>query len=123
MDWIWVVQAITALAFLFFAFAHGPAYERTLTRQNVRWLSAVGRGGGRVLGVLEALGALGLILPMATQTFVWLTPVAAVCLVLLMVFAIVFHATRREWPNIALNIVLGALAAIVAYGRWDLLGR
>ena len=35
-----------------------------------------------------------------------------------MVFAIIFHARRREFPNIALNAILGLLAAFVAWGRF-----
>jgi len=121
VEWIWAVQAVAAALFLFSAYAHGVAYERSRAGRMV-WLNAVGRQGALVLAALETLGALGLIVPMATQTLVWLTPVAAICLASLMVFAIVFHISRREWPNIGLNVVLGALAALVAYGRWGLLG-
>ena len=46
-----------------------------------------------------------------------LTVAAAGGLVAMMLLAVVFHFTRREWPNIGLNIVLGALAFAVAYGR------
>ena len=45
-------------------------------------------------------------------------PLAAVGLALIMVLAIGFHLTRREYPNIAANVVLLALAAFVAYGRF-----
>jgi hypothetical protein len=34
-----------------------------------------------------------------------------------MLLAAIFHATRREYPAIAANVVLGTLAAFVAYGR------
>lgn len=37
-----------------------------------------------------------------------------------MIGAIVFHVTRGEYQNIVMNIILGALAAFVAYGRWKL---
>jgi len=37
-----------------------------------------------------------------------------------MIGAAVFHITRGEAPNIVQNIILGALAAFVAYGRWKL---
>ena len=56
-------------------------------------------------------------LPAATGVLPSLTVAAAGGLVAMMLLAIVFHFTRREWPNIALNIVLGALAFAVAYGR------
>ncbi len=38
----------------------------------------------------------------------------------MMLLASGFHATRREYPNIAFNVVLLVLAAFVAYGRFVL---
>jgi integral membrane sensor domain MASE1 len=35
-----------------------------------------------------------------------------------MVLAALFHVTRREWPNVLFNLVLGAIAAFVAYARF-----
>jgi DoxX-like family len=82
------------------------------------WLAAVGRDGMRIIGILEILGAIGLILPAATGVLPGLTPVAATALAVLMVLAIVLHARRPdEGRNIILNVILGAIAALVAYGR------
>jgi hypothetical protein len=47
-----------------------------------------------------------------------LTPLAASGLVVLMVGAAVTHARRGETPMIAVNVVLGLLAAFVAWGRF-----
>jgi len=118
---LWVVQLLTAVVFLGGAYAHAVAYEWSKAR--IVWLSAVGRRGALVIAILEALGAIGLVLPLATNTLVWLTPIAALGLALLMLCAVPFHAARREWTNIIVNAALGALAAFVAFGRWDLLGR
>jgi ABC-type transport system involved in cytochrome c biogenesis permease subunit len=38
--------------------------------------------------------------------------------VLLMIGAASTHARRREFPMIGINLVLGALAAVVAWGRF-----
>ena len=47
-----------------------------------------------------------------------LTPLAATGLAIVMILAAVYHLTRREYPNIVFNLVLVALAAFVAYGRF-----
>jgi uncharacterized membrane protein YphA (DoxX/SURF4 family) len=47
-----------------------------------------------------------------------LTPLAALGLVVVMAGATVFHANREEYQQIASNLVLLAMAAFVAYGRW-----
>ncbi len=59
-----------------------------------------------------------MILPTLTGILPWLTPLAASGLALIMLLAAGFHLVRREYPNIVFNLVLFALAAFVAYGRF-----
>jgi hypothetical protein len=73
-----------------------------------------------VIGVCEILGGIGVILPAATGILAGLTPLAATLLSVLMLLAAGFHFFRREFPNIIFNLVLFALAAFVAYGRFAL---
>src|SRR5207237_1799369 len=63
----------------------------------------------------RTLGAIGVVVPAATGVLPSLTVAAAGGLVAMMLLAMLFHITRREWPNIGLNLVLGALAFAVAY--------
>ena len=71
----------------------------------------------RFIGVAEILAGVGLILPALTGILPWLTPLAAVALVIVMIGAVLFHIPRKEYPNIVFNLILLALAAFVAYGR------
>jgi uncharacterized membrane protein YjjB (DUF3815 family) len=68
--------------------------------------------------VAEVLGGLGLVLPAATRILPWLTAVAAAGLALDMLFATLFHLVRGEFGAAVVPLVLGLLAALVAYGRW-----
>jgi hypothetical protein len=116
---LWIGQILLALAFLAAGSMHAFGFEQSSTRPGMTWLAAVGRDRMRIIGVLEILGAIGLVLPAATGVLPWLTPVAATCLAVLMVLAIVLHARRSgEGPNIVLNVVLGVIAALIAYGRF-----
>jgi hypothetical protein len=72
----------------------------------------------KVIGTLEVLAAVGLILPAALGIAPVLVPLAAVGLVLLMVGAIITHLRRNEIQAIVVNLVLLAMAAIVAWGRF-----
>ncbi len=59
------------------------------------------------IGILEILGALGVILPWATGILPWLTPLAAVGLALTMTGAFLTHARRKELIPMGIpNIVL-----------------
>lgn len=116
---LWIGQILLGLAFLTVGYGHSLAYEQWSTRSGMGWMAAVGRNGMRAIGLLEILGAIGLILPTATGILPWLTPTAAACLGILMALALVFHARRPgERLNMVNNAVLGVVAALVAYGRF-----
>ena len=71
------------------------------------------------IGVLEIMGAMGVILPWATGILPWLTPLAAVGLALTMVGAFLTHLRRKELiPMGVVNIMLFSLALFTAYGRF-----
>ena len=84
----------------------------------MKWVGELPSGLRSFIAICEVLGGIGLILPALTNILPWLTPLAAALLALMMLLAAGFHLTRREYPNIILNLILLALAALVAYGRF-----
>lgn len=88
--------------------------------EQMGWVEDFAQGQIRIIGMLEVLGAIGLILPGLLNIWPILTPLAGVGLVLTMVGAIITHVRRQEYPFIVMNLVLLALAAFVAYGRFVL---
>jgi len=115
---LWVVQVLVALIFAFHGYRLTLRLEQMRARPRSAWTRAVSGQLLRAIGILEVLAAVGLILPMLTGVLPWLTVLAAACVIVLMVLAIVFHLRRGEWPNIALNLIFLVLAAFIAYGRW-----
>jgi putative oxidoreductase len=115
---VWVLQALLALAFAAAGVQHALLYDRMTAQPQTVWATAVGRGRLRVFGVLEVLGAIGVVLPGLTGVLPWLVPTAAACLAVVMLFAAIFHLRRPgEVPNVAFNAALGILALAVAIGR------
>jgi uncharacterized membrane protein YphA (DoxX/SURF4 family) len=106
---LWVAAVLVALAFLMAGTLKAFRYEQA--KKQLPWVKNVPRGLVTFIGSVEILGVLGLILP-------WLTPLAAVGLV--MVLAIGFHAPRHEYSGMGTNLFLLLLAAFVAYGRFVL---
>jgi hypothetical protein len=116
---LWIAQILLGLVFLLAGFLHGTRPVASLAPQ-MPWTAAVPLPLLRLIGVAEALGGLAVILALpAGQP--WLAALAAAGLALVMLLAAGFHAARREYPGIGVNLVLGALAAFVAYGRFALL--
>jgi uncharacterized membrane protein YphA (DoxX/SURF4 family) len=116
---LWIAQVGLAIAFA----VHGLAMLRPQERMRERmdYIFALPPGLRRLIGVAELLAAVALILPGLVNVLPWLTPLAAVGLIVLMIGAIVFHIPRREYSYIVLNVFLLLAAAFVAYGRWSTL--
>jgi uncharacterized membrane protein YphA (DoxX/SURF4 family) len=72
----------------------------------------------KLLGLAELLGAVGLILAPLVRIAPILTPVAASGMLLTMIGAIVIHARQREYPNVAINVLLAIMAGVIAWGRF-----
>jgi uncharacterized membrane protein len=116
---LWIAQIVLALGLLAVGFTHATRVDQATGRQI--WMKAVPRPLMTTIGVLEILGAIGLVLPGLTGVQPWLTPLAASLVVVLIIFAIAFHARRPgELPNIAFAAIFGAIAAFIAYGRYVL---
>lgn len=82
------------------------------------WTGEVSPAFVRFTGVIDFLGGLGVLLPALLKFKPILTPIAAVGIVLLMVSACIFHICRGEASQIGFNLIFGAIAAFVAYGRF-----
>lgn len=113
---LWAIQILLALAF-------GMAGAMKLFMPIADLAAQMGWPGEmspllvRFIGLSELAGALGLVLPFALRIRPSLTPLAAAGLVVVMLLAAGFHLTRGEGAMILPNLVLGALAAFVAWGR------
>jgi len=116
---LWVVQILLALAFLM---AGGMKVSQPMEKlkKAMSWTSHTTVGTVRLVGILEILGALGLILPAVTGILPWLTPVAAIGLVLTMIGAAIVHIRLKEFAGLGAPLVLFLLALFIVYGRFML---
>ena len=77
----------------------------------------------RFIAVCEVLGAIGLILPWLLGLRPGLTPLAAAGLVIIMIGATALTLATAGITMALILLVVGILAAFVAYGRWRLAPR
>jgi hypothetical protein len=66
----------------------------------------------RFIGLAEALGGLGVLVALVVGQN-WLAILAASGLALVMLLVALFHATRREYREIGITLMLGAVPASV----------
>jgi uncharacterized membrane protein YphA (DoxX/SURF4 family) len=115
---LWIVATVLAAAFAGSGLMKQFVPKDKLVTSGQGWARDFSPTSIRLIGLAEILGAIGLVLPAAVHIAPILVPLAAVGLVLVMVGAVVVHARRNEPMNIAVNVVLIALAAFVAWGRF-----
>lgn len=114
---LWSVQVFLALFF----FAAGT--PKILGRGLEKWVgfSDLPRPLVVFIGLTEVLGALGLVLPMATGILPWLTPLAAIGLAITVLMASGFHLRADERLPALETALWASIAAVIAIGRWNLL--
>jgi hypothetical protein len=110
---LWVLQVLLAL---FFGLGSG-APKLFLPAEALPMPLPLSQGFLWFVGTCEVLGALGLILPGLTHVQPRLTILAATCLALLTVCAATYQLMGGQPANAFFALGIGALAAVVAYGR------
>jgi uncharacterized membrane protein YphA (DoxX/SURF4 family) len=115
---LWIVAIVLAASFAGSGLMKLLVPKDKLVNSGQGWAQDYTPTSIRLIGLVEVLGAAGLILPAVTHIAPILVPVAAIGLVLVMVGAAVVHARRKEAMNIGVNVVLVALAVFVAWGRF-----
>ena len=114
---LWVIQGLLALLFLFAGGMKLILPVEEMTKQMPVPLPGLFL---RFIAVVEVLGALGLILPGLLRIRPGLTPLAAAGLVIIMIGATMVTLAGGAVGPALLPLVVGLLAAFVAYGRWRL---
>jgi hypothetical protein len=109
---LWVVQGLLALLFVF-----AGVMKLVLPIDAMAGPVALPGLFLRFIGVCETLGAAGLILPGLLRIHRELTPVAAAGLVIIMIGATVVTVMGGAVAPALVPLVVGLLAASVAYGR------
>ncbi len=109
---LWVVQGLLSFVFLF-----AGASKLVMPIEDLTAGSPLSGEFLRFIGAVEVLGALGLVLPGLLRIRTGLTPLAAAGLVVIMVGAVTLTLADGMVGMALLPLVVGLLAASVAYGR------
>jgi hypothetical protein len=111
---LWVAQGFAALVLLLTgAFKVMTPKEKLV--EKMHWAATWPPGRIKALGLAEVAGALGLVLPAALHIAPVLTPIAAVCLAMLLFGAVQTH--RRLHESFVPALVLALICVAIAAGR------
>jgi uncharacterized membrane protein YphA (DoxX/SURF4 family) len=116
---LWILACVLGAAFLLAgAMKLLTPYRKLSSNPKMAWALDFSPTQVKLIGLVELLGAVGLVLPPLVDVAEWLVPLAAAGLALTMFGAFSTHV-RRDDPRSAKvpNIVLGTMALVLAVGR------
>ncbi|MFF1442047.1 DoxX family protein [Streptomyces sp. NPDC058295] len=109
----WIVAGLLALFYLY-----GGGVKMVRSREQLRpmmaWVDSTPMPAVRAIGLIEVLGAIGLILPPLTGIAPWLALAAAIGFVILQIAATRVHLSLGD-RQIALNLTLILTAAVAIW--------
>jgi len=114
---LWIIQWLLWLLFVFSGVSKFVMPVEEMTKGMPEWLSG---SFLHFIGVCEILGGIGLVLPTLLRIKPVLTPLAAACLVIIMIGATTLTIMTGMAATAILPFVTGLLAVFIAYGRWRL---
>lgn len=112
---LWIVQALLSAMMLVAGLM--KTFQPTEQLSKFSWTTRSSEGFIRFVGISELLIGAGLVLPWLTGIQPILTPLAAICLCLIMVLAIGEHVKYKEANEIGKNVIIILLSAFVFVGR------
>lgn len=106
----WIVAGLTALVFLAAGSLKLVRPVSALAASGMGWTAQFSPWQVKAIAALEVLGAVGLVLPIATGIAPVLSPLAGAGLAIIMMGAVAVHARRGERSNVVTASVLALLA-------------
>jgi len=113
---LWILQILLGLLFLFSGSMKFVMSVAEMTK-DMPWMPGWFL---HFIGVMEILGGFGLVLPSLLRIRPGLTPLAAACLVIIMIGATVITLSATGIGPAMIPLIVGILCVFVAYGRWRL---
>lgn len=117
---LWVLQIFLGVTFIYSGIMKTTQQRQKLVHIGQTGVADLSYPLIRFIGIMEILGALGIILPQALGVLPVLTPVAAVGFAAIMVLAASIHARRKELPAFSFNLFLLLISIFVAIQRFSL---
>ena len=115
---LWIAAGVLAVAFAAAGLIKITGKREQLL-ERMPWVADFSQGQVKAIGVVEVLGALGLVLPAVTGIAPILVPIAAAGLAITSVIAAVMHLRRGDGVASIIPVtVLFVLAVFVAWGRF-----
>lgn len=114
---LWIAQILLGALFIMAGSMKSTQPLAELSK-SLPWVNDFSLGMVRFIGISQLLGGIGLLLPALLRIKPILTSLAALGLCLIMIFSFIYHINKGEYEALGINVVLGAIALFIAWGRY-----
>ena len=104
----WILNGLLALVFLGAGLSKIARPKAALAASGMGYVEDFSATQVKLIGLVEVLGAIGLVVPFLTGIAPVLTPIASIGLAVTMIVASIVHVRRSESP--AASVVLAVLS-------------
>ena len=115
---LWILQVILSIKFLSSAITHAFQQNKPTMQEAMRKMGSSAPPVLSIIALLMFLGSIGLVLPAVSGFLAWSAPLAAAWLAVMNILSFPLHLKFREKPMLFAGVILFAMSAFVAYGRW-----
>jgi hypothetical protein len=115
---LWVTQIL--LAWIYSSAAFRKLFQLEKLRADQEWARQSSVDYIRFVAASQLLGVAGLLFPIPTGIFQWLTPLSAIGFCIIQILAAERHVRLKEYKILPINLFLFALSLFIAIGRWGL---
>ncbi|MCB4797372.1 DoxX family protein [Neotamlana laminarinivorans] len=114
---LYVIQGLLACIFFMAGIMKVAKNKETLREKLGDWTDNYSENKLKLIGLLEVLGAIGIVLPIFISSIAILVPIAAIGLSITMIGALILHLKRKEKDKVIVNLILLLLALFIVVGR------
>ncbi len=114
---LWIIQSLIALTFLYSGINKSIFSEEKLVASGQTGVEGLPMPLIRFIGVVEILGAIGIILPLLLNILPVLTAISAIGFAVIMILAARIHYKRGEYKTVFINFIIFLMCLFIAYGR------
>ena len=115
---LWVTQILLAL--IYGLAAYRKLFQLEKVRADQEWARRSSDGYIRFVAASQLLGVAGMLFPIPTGIFPWLTPLAAIGFCIIQILGAQWHIRLKEYKILPMNLFLFILSLFVVIGRWGL---
>jgi uncharacterized membrane protein YphA (DoxX/SURF4 family) len=114
----WIIQSLVASTFLYSGINKSIYSAQHLVATGQTGVEGLPTAEIKFIGIMEILGAFGLILPEILNILPIITPLTALGFAIIMILAGRIHLIRKEPKNVFTNGVLFVLCVLIAWYRF-----